>query len=119
MQGELDLRPGASFDELVSVRGPLDQIRVVPGLRDASFLYRKLATKTLGDPEDVPGSAMPLGPGVLDESALEAIGAWIDAGASDDAVVPGTGDLLGVCLDEPEPAAPIDPDADPAEETAP
>lgn len=108
-EGDLSLLAGDSFDDLVDVVGPLEQVRVVPGDRDASFLYTKLATKTLGDPEDVPGAGMPIGGNVLGLDALEAIGLWIDAGAPDEESVLGTGDLLGVCLDEPEEDVPENP----------
>lgn len=111
-EGDLSLVAGDSFDDLVGIEGPLEEVRVVPGDRDASFLYAKLATKTLGEPADVPGSGMPNVGDALDADSLEAIGLWIDAGASNEDSVPGTGDLLGVCLDEPEEEIPGDPPGD-------
>jgi hypothetical protein len=51
--------------------------RVAPGLSRDSYLYMKIA----GDPRII-GDRMPLG-GTLDASQIDAVRAWIDAGAQD------------------------------------
>jgi cysteine-rich repeat protein len=92
--GDLDLRPGVSFDEL--------QTRLVPGDSAASLVWQKIAERTLGAP-DAPNAAMPIGNSAVLAEELEALALWIDAGAQRDAVVPGTDVLLGVCLPTPAP----------------
>ncbi len=111
-QGGLDLRAGASYGELVNVPAVADptQDRVEPGEPAASFLYEKLAAKTLGTPTT--NSPMPLGPTALTPEHLEAVRLWIRGGAPDDAVVEGTAELLGTCLPDPDPLK-IDPPAPP------
>ena len=104
--GGLDLRAGASFAELVgadSTNSALD--RVFPGDQDLSFLYQKVASKTLGvpDPADIGGSPMPQSGDALTTDHLEALRLWIRGGAPEDTVIEGTADLLGSCLPAPSP----------------
>ena len=113
-QGGLDLTPGNSYAALLGGDGqgaPATNAvgegirRVVGGEPDKSFLYDKLARKTL--PADGPylqgGADMPSSLSALTESHLEAIYAWIRGGASETAVVPGTAELLGTELPDPQP----------------
>lgn len=112
--GGLDLTPGNAYRALLGVDdqgAPATNAvgegvkRVVRGEPDQSFLYDKLARKTL--PGDGPylqgGTDMPSGTPALTESHLEAIYAWIRGGASQDAVVSGTAELLGTELPDPQP----------------
>ncbi len=92
--GALDLRAPQSFDELST--------RLVPGDASTSLIWQKIAERTLGAP-DAPNQAMPIGGSAVTVDELDALAAWIDAGAERDAVVPGTDDLLGVCLPAPDP----------------
>lgn len=67
----------ASFANLVgvdSLQSPGD-VRVVPGDADASYLVMKIEGRAPF------GGRMPLGGGALDATTIEAIRAWIDAGA--------------------------------------
>jgi cysteine-rich repeat protein len=103
LSGDLDLREGASFSQLVSVPTPNwagNPLRVFPGDQDPSLLYSKLAHATLGAPT-IPstGTAMPSGgnPALAPEH-LEAIRLWIRGGAPETGVVAGTSELLGACL---------------------
>lgn len=75
---------------------------VVPGDKDSSYLYEKLAAGTLGF-QPAAGSPMPVGTTLLEEH-LEAFGEWIRTGASRDLSVQGTAELLGACL---PPATPL------------
>ncbi len=119
--GGLDLTAGNSFASLLGEDGKGAAAtnavgervrRVVPGEPDQSFLYDKLARRTL--PDDGPylqgGTDMPSGTAKLTESHLEAIYAWIRGGASEDAVVPGTAELLGTELPDPRPLKITPPD---------
>jgi cysteine-rich repeat protein len=126
-QNDLDLRPGASYAELVgdgtglpSVGNPLFK-RVEPAEPELSWLYLKLLAKT--DPERLNaiheglgvGTPMPSVTPALTEDHLEAIRVWIRGGAPADGVVEGTAELLGTCLPEPTPlkvAAPKGPPRD-------
>jgi hypothetical protein len=67
----------ASFAALVGVASIQDptQLRVAPGDPDASYLVAKIEG-TAGT-----GGRMPLGGAALDATAIDAIRAWIDAGA--------------------------------------
>ncbi len=110
--GGLDLRAGASYDNLIEVRSETaDEAtvpglrRVVPGQKDQSLLFLNLAAGTLPDIWTAPLRAMPIGlPGIsVDE--LEALREWIEQGAPRDGTVPGTGELLDACL---PPAMPLE-----------
>ncbi len=101
--GGLDLTQENAYDNLVGVdpqapvqfdvgQSSIDYKRVFPGEQDLSFLYLKLAAKTLGT--SLPqggGQAMPSG-GLqpVSESELELIRKWIRAGAPEGGVVVGT-----------------------------
>ncbi len=103
--GELDLRLGDAYDQLVGVPSPATgQPRVAPGDPEASRLWQLLARATLGR-DDLPGPPMPP-PGEgdpLSADELEAVRLWIAGGAPRTGAIAGTGPLLGVCL--PPPAA--------------
>jgi len=105
--GGLDLRAGNAYASLVGLASEADPgvLRVFPGDDDASMLYRKLASKTLGDPpvDELPGAAMPVGAAVLAPEYLEAIRLWIRGGAPEHTVVAGTPELLAACLPPPSP----------------
>ena len=75
--GNLDLRRGQSYNDLVNVRASGYQgIRVVPGHSDRSVLYGKI------DGSGRYGSNMPLG-GSLSQQQINLIKNWIDQGATD------------------------------------
>ncbi len=99
----LDLRDGVSYDSIVNVASQQSSLdRVEPGDQDLSFLYNKIAAKTLGSP-DVAGSPMPANALTVTEEHLEALRLWIRGGAPRDTVVEGTAELLGSCLPPPSP----------------
>ena len=109
--GGLDLSPDVAYANLH--RQPAqtveDFVRVVPGQKDESLLYRNVAARTLDQPELAPLRGMPAGglpPLNLDH--LEALRIWIEFGAPEDGVVPGTAELLDACLPPAEPIR-IDP----------
>jgi len=113
--GGLDLRAGTSYSQLVNVpsaNAPDAQnaLRVFPGDQDLSFLYNKIAAKTLGSPTNV-GTPMPAGPAVVSPEHLEAIRLWIRGGAPENTVVTHTSELLGSCLPEAQPLKIPKPDA--------
>src|SRR6185369_13890981 len=69
-----------------------------------SLLWLNLAGGTLPGQWRAPLRAMPLGglPSLtLDE--LDLVRMWIEAGASRDGIVPGSGDLFDACLPPPQP----------------
>jgi len=104
--GGLDLRAGASYDQLVSQSADTANgwLRVRPGEKDRSLLFINLAAKTLPDDFTAPLRAMPLDPlPALSTNELEAIRKWIEAGAPRDSVITGTADLLDACLPPPKP----------------
>ena len=74
----LDLRAGASYGELVSVRAESEPfLRVVPGDPDGSYLVRKLeGRQSVGD-------RMPQTGAPLDSIDLANIRNWISQGAPD------------------------------------
>ena len=74
----LDLRAGASYRELVSVRAESEPfLRVVPGDPDGSYLVRKLeGRQSVGD-------RMPQTGAPLDSIDLANIRNWISQGAPD------------------------------------
>jgi hypothetical protein len=104
--GDLDLRIGAAYDEIVGVPatvGPLH--RIAPHDAEASRLWLLLAKATLGR-DDVEGPAMPVDLPPLSPDELEALRLWIAAGAPRSTSVAGTGALLNACLPEPPAATP-------------
>ena len=106
----LDLRPGASYAELVGVDAdnPAAQAAgkklVEPGNAAASFLSQKLRGTMNGAGGE--GQQMPLIGGQLPDVELDLIDAWINAGAPQGAEVPGA-----PCLPAPTytPAPALDP----------
>lgn len=76
----MDLSAGSTYVNIVGVEGtelPAFE-RVTEGVSADSYLYMKVA----GDPRII-GDRMPLG-GMLTAAEIDAIRAWIDAGAKDD-----------------------------------
>lgn len=78
--GDLDLS-GSVYEELVDVpaTGPPRRLRVVPGMPEASYLFEKLTAKKPAE-----GDIMPPGAQLRDDARIEALRAWIAAGAADD-----------------------------------
>jgi len=75
--GNLDLRPGYSYDELVNVPASgYNGILVVPGDAESSILYKKV------DGSGAYGANMPLG-GSLSSTQIAIIRDWINQGAKD------------------------------------
>jgi cysteine-rich repeat protein len=112
-EGNLDLTASGSYEQLVNIVSSgtsADGItffdRVEPGEPAASFLYEKLAAKTLGTPTIL--TPMPSVFPALTPQHLEAIERWIRAGAPEDLVVEQTAGLLGTCL-PPEDPLKVDP----------
>jgi len=110
--GSLELTDGNSYANLVGVPSANsgdNKVRVQPGDKDLSFLFEKLSAATLGTPLNG-GSAMPNGATPLTEDHLEAVRLWIHGGASEDASVAGTAELLDGCLPDPTPLTIPPPD---------
>jgi hypothetical protein len=106
--GDLDLSPGVSYAALYgqpSSAVPAMDL-VVAGERRDSFLYEKIAAKTLGGETTL--ASMPSGLLTVSEAHLEALGLWISAGAPESLSVEGTADLLETCLPLADPLK-IDP----------
>lgn len=104
--GGMDLRPEAAYANLIDVpAATVDGFRrVVPGRRDLSLLFVNLAAKTSPADYHAPLRAMPPDPQpALRAEELEAVRAWIEAGAPETGVVDGTDRLLDGCLPAPEP----------------
>ena len=104
--GGLGLASPAAYDNLVDV--PASAVpalhRVEPGDERASFLWLKLGKAVnVADFGDVAGSGMPPD-GALTPDELDAVTAWIRAGAPRTSAVPGTEVLLAPC--RPRPPAP-------------
>jgi cysteine-rich repeat protein len=109
----LDLTTAAAWEDLM---GPDDagapsqdypELKLVePGEPDLSYLYIKLAARTLPGQSFVvdPGVGMPSGGRTaLTQEHLEAVRRWIRGGAPHEGVVEGTQALLGTCLPPPTP----------------
>src|SRR5262249_37203745 len=104
--GGLDLREGAAYDSLVDVDATSvpGLKRVFAGQKTSSLLWLNLAAKT--DPSEwkAPLRAMPPDPlPALSSDELEAMRLWIEKGAPEEGVIPGTDTLLNACLPPPEP----------------
>ncbi len=109
--GGLSLTADASYDELVdqaSETVPGDQVlglkRVSPGKKAQSLLWLNVAGAVAPEQWNVPLRPMPLGglpPLTSDE--LEVIRLWIEEGSPRNETVPGTAELLDVCLPDPVP----------------
>jgi hypothetical protein len=116
-EGGLDLRPEAAHATLVDVASQIApaQRRVLPGDKDASLLWRKLAASTLGL-GGVPGSPMPVAAAALSADELRLVELWIYNGAPASGVVPGTEAALGSCAPPPAPQKIPPPEPPPADE---
>jgi hypothetical protein len=95
-QADLSLAPGLAYANLVSVASTTDptRLRVIPGDPEHSFLWQKLAVRTLGL-DGVPGLGMPLGNEPVDAAELDALRLWIAAGAPATGTVAEAQALLG------------------------
>jgi hypothetical protein len=104
--------PGRAYGQLGASRRQLAEPpkRLRVSGRSDLFLYNKIASKTLGTPNNV-GTPMPVGPAIVTEEHLEAIRLWIRGGAPETTVVAGTSELLGSCLPEAQPLKIPQPDA--------
>ena len=89
--------------------------RVEPGDKERSYLWLKLAAKTLPDEyaDKIADAPMPNGLPAISTDELELVRLWIYSGGPKDAVVIGTDKLLNACLPPPEPIT-IDPLPPPA-----
>jgi hypothetical protein len=108
VQGGLDLRPDAAYHALVDVPSTKrpDLKRIEPGEQALSFLWLKLAAKTLPDQYQLgseDGAPMPQNLAPISSEELEALRLWIRAGAPETGVVLGTENLLDACLPPPDP----------------
>lgn len=75
--GDLDLRPGLAWENLVGAASSgYSQTRVVPGKPEESLLYLKLSGSA------GVGARMPAG-GALDSAEIESFRVWISDGALD------------------------------------
>ena len=99
----LDLTESDAYGALIDVpaRAALAQplVRVKPGDPQASFLYLKLAAALPGGPR-LPaggGGPMPLDRPPLSATALALLATWIEAGAPETGVVPGSEALVEAC----------------------
>jgi hypothetical protein len=94
-QADLSLALGLAYAALVSVPSTMDptRLRVSPGDPEHSFLWQKLAARTLGL-ADVPGLGMPIGDPPVDADELEVVRLWIAAGAPETGAVAGAQALL-------------------------
>ena len=118
--GELDLRAGVAYENLVDVPSlNSEHARVQPGTATDSFLYQKLQAATHPGSVQIAGSPMPVGTPPLSASELEAVQLWIQKGAPKTGavgdMVKGTdvGKLLDACLPPVTPVKtkPLDPPA--------
>jgi len=110
--GALDLRPEAAYASLIEVPSAGSTLpRVVPGDDDRSYLWRKLAAKTIPGSVEIGGSPMPIGDTTLSEDELELVRLWIKGGAPETGTVLDAEDLVDGCLPDPEPITirPLDP----------
>jgi hypothetical protein len=112
VSGGLDLRTGAAYASLVEAPSSANRFfRVTPGDNDRSFLWLKLAAKTLPGTVDGVGTPMPSGLPAISEDELELIRRWIYAGAPETGTVRDTEELIPGCLPEPGPLtiSPLEP----------
>lgn len=111
-QGGLDLSPQVAYDNLVDVPSSSSRhARVLPGDKDRSYLWLKLAAKTFPGTVEIALAPMPNGLPAISPDELELLRLWIYAGAPREGTVEGTQELLGACLPEPKPITikPLDP----------
>ncbi len=115
--GGLDLRPGVAYANLVEARSVGSSYpRITPGDNDRSFLWLKLAAKTLPDDYTGFGTPMPSGRAAISEDELELLRRWIYGGAPETGTSLDTEELVDGCLPDPTPLtiAPLPP-PDPSE----
>jgi mono/diheme cytochrome c family protein len=81
LPGSMDLRAGNTHASLVDVASQQQPalLRVAPGDPEGSYLVHKLEGRA-----GIGGSRMPLGGPFLDAATLDAVRAWIEAGAAND-----------------------------------
>lgn len=96
--GGLDLRAPDAYAHLVGVpaSGAPDILRIAPGDAARSLVWLKLAKGVYGGYDEVAGGGMP-SDGKLTVEELDAVAAWIAAGAPASGVVPGTDVLRQRC----------------------
>ena len=96
--GGLILTPASAYGALIGVPSTADPTvsRVTPGDASASMLWQKVAAATVSL-SGVPGSSMPIGSPMLDLDELQALAAWINAGAPETGTISGADELLGFC----------------------
>lgn len=113
--GGLDLRADVAYDNLLEVPSTASSFpRIVPGDNDRSFLWLKLAAKTLPEKYgEVAGAPMPSTGGAISEDELQLLRSWIYGGAPESGTVLGTEDLIDGCVPAAEPVtiAPLEPPA--------
>lgn len=111
--GGLDLRHGEAWANLIDVPAAgSNQLLVVPGDRERSYLFQKVLAKLDPDAAEINGSPMPTGATTLSEDELALLELWISGGAAETGTVEGTGELLDSCLPPPVPVS-IEPLAAP------
>ncbi len=111
-QGGLDLRPDVAYANLVEAPSTSYRFaRVTPGDNDRSYLWLKLAAKTLPDVVQNVGTPMPSGLPAISEDELELLRRWIYGGAPETGTVLDTEELVDGCLPEVDPhtIAPLPP----------
>jgi hypothetical protein len=102
--GGLDLRRDAAYANLIEVIATGSALpRVAPGDNDRSYLWLKLAAKTLPGSVTIGGSPMPIGDTTLSEDELELVRLWIKGGAPETETVGDAVGLVDGCLPPPEP----------------
>jgi hypothetical protein len=121
--GELDLRADVAYANLIDVPSAGSSLaRIFPKQPLESYLYLKLAAASAPEQlfdQQIAGSPMPFSGAPLTTDQLQAVRAWIEAGAPEDIAVAdneGRGsthiaELLGACLPEASPVevAPLPP----------
>jgi hypothetical protein len=109
--GTLVLTPDVAYANLIRVPSYKDPSlnRIEPGGKQNSFLYLKLLAGAGQYDLNGRGSPMPLTGTPLSQSELEALGAWIHAGAPKVGIVQGTEALFGTCTPPPATPPSIDP----------
>jgi hypothetical protein len=110
--GGRDLRPDVAYANRVEVPSTSYRFaRVTPGDNDRSYLWLKLAAKTLPDAVQNVGTPMPSGLPAISEDELELLRRWIYGGAPETGTVADTAGLVDGCLPPVEPTtiAPLPP----------
>jgi hypothetical protein len=110
--GGLDLRTEVAYGNLVEAPSASYRFaRVTPGDNDRSYLWLKLAAKTLPGAVDGVGTPMPSGLPAISEDELELLRRWIYGGAPEAGTVLDTAELVDGCLPPIEPLtiAPLPP----------